>query len=212
VHPPPTYSLTPRGNFRKPSSGIHSLHSGFTLIEILVVLIIVGMVSGILLQALERAYRLQERFGTELFDMQQRQMATDWYRLTVKGLFPDYADGRHKFKGDDREFSGLSNNPLSGGYGALTPITWRIRNSKGNQTELVYIENNKEVSLLSWQGQGARFIYLDKEMTPHHSWPPALGLHKQLPTMIRIETDGEDAAILASPMGPDTPLPRLQDM
>ncbi|HUX23131.1 MAG TPA: type II secretion system protein, partial [Burkholderiales bacterium] len=48
-----------------------SNQSGFTLIEVLVVLIIVGIISGVLFQALEQAYRLQDRYGTELFRVQQ---------------------------------------------------------------------------------------------------------------------------------------------
>ncbi len=104
--------------------------AGITLIEVLVVLIIVGMTSGILFQALERAYQLQQRYGVELFNIQHGQMAADWYRQTIQGLHPDYPDGQNIFRGDDREFSGLTNNPLSDEYGAPTPITWKIRDKQ----------------------------------------------------------------------------------
>jgi len=191
-----------------------SIQAGFTLIEVLVVLIIVGMISGVLFQALERAYRLQERFGTELFSVQQGQMAADWYRQTVQGLHPDYANGRNLFQGKDREFSGLSSNPLGNEYGAPTPITWKLRSNQQNgTTELVYIEASRETPVLSWRGNQARFIYLDAQQTPHDSWPPPLGLSTQLPKQVQlvVKDAGEIINIVAAPMGPVTTLLRVQD-
>lgn len=190
----------------------HQLNqAGFTLIEMLVVLIIVAMISGILFQALERAYRLQERFGAELFNIQHGQMAADWYRQSVQGLFPDYPDGRNIFQGKDREFSGLSSNPLSDEYGMPTPITWEMRSNQQNgTTELVYIEEKRETSVLTWRGNQARFIYLDEQQTPYDSWPPPLGLSTQLPKQIQLvaKDAGETVSIVAATMGPTMPLLR----
>jgi general secretion pathway protein J len=188
--------------------------TGFTLIEVLVVLIIVGMTSGVLFQALERAYRLQDRFGTELFNVQQGQMAADWYRQTVQGLYPDYPDGRNVFQGNEREFSGLTGNPLSDEYGAPTPVTWKTRtNQQNGTTELVYLEGKQETPILTWRGNQARFIYLDEQQIPYDSWPPPLGLSTQLPKQIQlvVKDAGEIIDIVASPMGPATPLPRLRN-
>ena len=185
--------------------------AGFTLIEVLVVLIIVGMTSGVLFEALERAYRLQERFGIALFKAQQGQMAADWYRQTIEGLQPDDLDGAHVFKGKDNEFSGLTSNPLSGEYGAPTPVTWEVRNNrKDGRTELVYIEGKHETSVLSWGSKQARFIYLDEKLMPYSSWPPPLGLSTQIPKQIQLVTRdyGEPVSIIASPMGAITTPPR----
>lgn len=189
--------------------------AGFTLIEVLVVLIIVGVTSGVLFQALDQAYRLQDRFGRELFKVQQGQMASDWYRQTVQGLQPDYPDGQNIFRGKDRTFSGLSSNPLGDEYGAPTPITWRLRsNPQSSVIELVYLEGDGETAILKWRGKQARFVYLDEKQTPHHSWPPPLGLVAQLPEQIQLITEdaGEPINIIASPMGPTSPLPRPHDL
>lgn len=189
--------------------------AGFTLIEVLVVLIIVGLVSGILFQALERAYRLQERFGTELFGVQQAQMSADWYRQTIQGLQPDYQDGPNIFQGNDREFSGLTSNPLSAEYGAPTPITWKITNNRrAGITELVYLEGKRETAILVWRSDEARFIYVDEQQTRHDSWPPPLGLHNQLPKQIQLvaEDAGEIATIVAAIIGPAIPLLRPSDL
>lgn len=188
---------------------------GFTLIEVLVVLIIVAMISGVLFQVLERAYRLQERFGVELFNVQHGQMAADWYRQSVQGLLPDYPDGRNIFQGKDREFSGLSSNPPSDGYGMPTPITWKIRNNRQNGTmELAYLEGKQETIILAWHSNEARFFYFDEKQTSHDSWPPPLGRSTQLPKQIQLVTKdaGDPVNIIASTMGPTMPAPRPQDM
>lgn len=188
--------------------------TGFTLIEILVVLIIVGMTSGVLFQALERAYQLQQRFGTELFNIQHGQMATDWFRQTVQGLHPDYPDGQNIFHGDDREFSGLTNNPLSDEYGAPTPITWRIRdNHQNNTSELIYIEEKRETAVLTWHGNQSRFIYFDERQALYDSWPPPLGLFPQLPKQIHLVVKDNVApfSIVATPMSISALPPRVRD-
>ena len=193
----------------------NSHQGGFTLIEVLVVLVMMGLISGVLFQALERAYRLQSRFGTELFKVQQGQMAADWYRQAVQGLYPDQPDGQNLFYGDASGFSGLSSNPLGADYGIPTPITWKIKShQQDGSTELTYIEDQRETPILIWRGNQARFIYLDDMLVQHDSWPPPLGLFPQLPKQIQLEASdaGEPLIIVASPKGPTAPLLRPQDI
>lgn len=189
--------------------------AGFTLVEVLVVLIIVAMVSGVLFEALERAYQLQNRFGSELFRVQQGQMAMDWYRQSAQGLYPDHTDGRNIFNGQAQEFSGLSGNPLGDEYGALTPITWKIRDDPSSGTaELVYVQDQQETTILTWRGKNSRFMYLDEQQEPHQSWPPPLGVFSQLPKQIQLvsENDSDSINITVSPRGPISPPLRLQDL
>ena len=51
--------------------------SGFTLLEILVVMILTSMITAILLQGLQQVYRLQVHFGAEMFSSQQGAMRID---------------------------------------------------------------------------------------------------------------------------------------
>ena len=120
---------------------MHAKRGGFTLIEMLVVLIITALVSGVLFQALERSYALQRRFGTELFKVQQGQMAVDWYRQTVQGLYPEQPNGSDLFHGDGATFSGLSTNALSDDFGTPAAIQWSLVASQpAGRVDLVYRE------------------------------------------------------------------------
>lgn len=187
---------------------------GFTLVETLVVLIIVGMMSTIFFQAFDRVYRLQSRFGVELFNAQQGAMSIDWFRQTVQGLLSDYGDGANKFSGSAHEFSGLSTNPLSEEYGSATGIKWEISfDPQTGKTQLAYADAKRKSPIAAWQGGAARFVFMDDKLEPHETWPPELGVWPQLPKLIRLEAmdSGEPLVIMAIPLGSPVPLPRPQD-
>jgi prepilin-type N-terminal cleavage/methylation domain-containing protein len=199
--------------FNRPDRQPHQ--TGFTLIEVLVVLIMVGMIGGLLFQALEHAYRLQERFGSELFKVQQGQMAVDWYRQTIQGLYPDQPDGPNLFHGEAKELSGLSVNPLGSEYGAPTQIRWKLRNNlQSGGSELVYVEAQRESAILTWRSTQARFVYLDDQLTVHDKWPPPLGLFAQLPRQIQllVRDAGEPIIVIASPKSPAEAMLSPQDI
>jgi len=213
---PLTRQIMPPAPCTKRFSPARQLHNGgFTLIEVLVVLILVGMISGVLFQALERAYQLQNRFGLELFKVQHGQMTQQWYRQTVQGLYPDQPDGENLFRGDEREFSGLSLNPLDDNYGTPTPILWRLAsNLENDTTQLIYVSAAGSTPLISWHSSQASFVYFDDQQTAHTHWPPPLGQFKPLPSQIQLQTqdNGEPITLVASPMGPTEPTLRPQNI
>lgn len=189
--------------------------SGFTLLEILVVLVLTGMVTTILLQGLQQVMRLQTHFGIELFNTQQGAMLTDWYRQTVDGLMPDYPDGKHKFQGEQRRFSGSTVSPLNAPNGNLVPFAWSLRfDPQRGETLLQYGTEDNAPVLMAWRGNFGGFTYFDAKGEPHDSWPPFLGQWPQLPSAIRLEAkaEGEVKLIMAAPKGPEDTLLRSKDI
>ncbi len=180
----------------------------------LVVLILSGMITAILMQGLFQVFRLQTHFGTELFNTQQGQMYTEWFRLSVNGLMPDYHDGKHKFKGAAREFSGMTLSPINTATEALVPLTWRLKfNQESGQTQLQYGTTDDAPVVLAWAGNSGRFVYFDGNNEPHDAWPPFLGKWPQLPKAIYLENQSKDEPriIVAVPKGLENPLPRQKD-
>lgn len=189
--------------------------SGFTILEMLVVLMIVGFISGILFQALDQIYRLQSRFGLQLAQSQQGAMYTDWFRQVVQGLQTDFPTGKEKFQGSETEFTGVTTSPLSADYGVPVTVNLSLQYDNGeNMTELLYAADERKIKLFSWPGKKAkRFIYLDADGLRHDSWPPPFGIWPQLPNIILLQSqkDAEPQLIAAVPRGSHEPkLPTIE--
>ena len=178
---------------------------GFTLLEVLVVLIIVSMVSGIVFQAFEITLRLNRRFGLEQANSQQGAMLADWFRQSIRGLQPDYTEGKSIFKGGEKRISGLSTNTLAADYGVPAALVWELAfDPDRGETSLRYGTGDNSAPLISWPGTAGRFVYFDAKGEAHDSWPPPLGMWPQLPAAIRLEAarGSEPYVIVATPLGP----------
>jgi prepilin-type N-terminal cleavage/methylation domain-containing protein len=186
--------------------------AGFTLLEVLVVLVLTGLASTILLQGLQHVFRLQGDFGAEIYRTRQGAMQAAWFRQSVNALMPDYAEGRHKFRGQRDGFDGLTLSPLDLADGTLAPFSWRLRFERGEgRTVLHYGQGTDPIAVLSLRGR-ANFEYLDATGTAHESWPPFTGTWPQLPSAIRLQgVDEPSSSLLVVPKGPITPTPRVSD-
>lgn len=191
-------------------------HSGFTLLEILVVMLIVSLISTILFQALDQIYKIQGRFGLQLVQSQQGTMYTDWFRQVVQGLQTDYVDGKGKFEGSETEFSGVTTSPLSAAYGTPSSVTLSLQyDSRKDVTKLLYIADEREMLLSSWSGKKAqKFVYVDATGESQDTWPPRFGLWPQLPNAILLQSQksNEPQLIAAVPRGSLEPKNKSVDM
>lgn len=193
----------------------HSVSAGFTLLEMLVVLVLTGMISTLLFQALQQVFRLETHFRRELFNTQEGEMYTEWFRQTINGLVPDQPAGRNRFTGTEREISGLTISPIDTLSESLVPFAWRLQyDARSGQTQLRYGRAENALVILEWRGDSGRFVYFDGKDEPHDSWPPAMGKWPQLPKAIFLESlsQSDKRVVVAVPRGPDEALPRHRDV
>ena len=191
-----------------------SLVRGFTLVEMLVVLLIVGMAATILFDAAAQVMNIQAHFGTQLTRLRDEAMPADWLRQLVEGLQPDYPNGKQIFKGSPRAMSGLTTNALSAGYGGLEAFSLVLQQDAARgETVLRYGTEKNAPELMRWTGDQGRFRYADAKGGLYDAWPPPLGSWPQLPTAIYLEgrRDAELWLIVAIPSGPSSPIPRPID-
>lgn len=200
-------------HYAKPLAAVRI--SGFTLLEILVVLLIAGMVMTILMQWLHQTYRLQQHFGHEIFNSQQGEMYAEWFRQSVNGAMPDTSTGSNRFKGDARQFSGLTLSPVDSAVQAMMPFVWRIRfNPETGRTQLIYGQEETAPEIASWTGNTGRFAYIGQDGQISEMWPPPFAQSAQLPKVILLQTQQKDMprVIVAVPRGLQSPLPRRADI
>ncbi|MBV8467549.1 MAG: type II secretion system protein [Burkholderiales bacterium] len=178
--------------------------SGFTLIEVLVVLGITSLVATILMQALYQTYNVQERFGVQLVRSQRAAMTEDWFRQAIEGLQATRDDDPNRFLGTPQHLHGVSIAAVSERYGAPEPIDFTLEFSPDTaSTALVLHRGDARTTLFDWPGKNGGFIYLDAKGDRHEQWPPELENLNQLPSavLLRMTRDGEPWLLFAMPKG-----------
>ncbi|PZP27296.1 MAG: hypothetical protein DI603_22275 [Roseateles depolymerans] len=192
---------------------------GFTLLEVLVVVVITALVSGLMFQALAYVGRLQARFGEQLARGQQGAMRADWYRQLLQGVQADFSDAKRKFSGRADHLEGLSSTGLDIALGAMNWVELDLRaRREGVGGEVILRVDGKEVQLLDWRSEGAAaFSYVDDAGQVYSSWPPeSLVTAKagapvpQLPSAIFLNVPDQAGArvIVAVPRGSRESRPR----
>lgn len=163
-----------------------SRRRGFTLLEMLVVLVLLGLISTLLLQGFVYIINLRLRVLTHLDDLQRGTLQEYWFRSTTAAILADYQEGKYIFKGNQREFSGLTAAPLDASVGSLSPFAWQLQ-YKNSITTLSYRKNDDEYwEIAHWAGDKGAFSYMDTKGKWYNQWPPQFfsQFPPQLPSVI----------------------------
>lgn len=182
--------------------------SGLTLLEMLVVLMIAGMAVTLAFQSLAQWRRANTAIAGATGKARLAILERDWLEASLRALAP----AQPPFAGDADGLSGITLQPVLAGQGGNTPIEWRIRSAPG-AVALSLREGGTEPRELPLDGvDRASFAYMAPDGRLHDRWPPALGLHDQLPAAILLRLVGRDggervwAAAIAGARNP-VPLP-----
>jgi prepilin-type N-terminal cleavage/methylation domain-containing protein len=188
-----------------------SRKGGFTLIEILVVMVIVGLISAILFTAFERVLDIRVRLAAFLEGTDVPTLVAQWFRGSVEGLVPDVANGADRFAGGPQGFTGLSLAPLDAAPGIPMRIAWVLQyDADSARTYLRYRTGDAApVTVASWPGKLGDMAYCGPDLQCANAWPPAADA-AQLPALIRLEAvrGTEFWPILAAPRSAHNPLPK----
>lgn len=173
---------------------------GFSLVEMLVVLLIAGMALTLTAQAVGQYQRAQaSASGVERAGRQYR-LSEAWFRDAVRGLVAiaepqwEAAGGRlspdvvaPQFRGNAMGFSGTTLLPVLAGQGVPTTQEWTVVAGSAG-TDVLRLREEGEELLLSFPGRGdLRLHYLDTEGGVHAEWPPTNDPWPQLPAAIILE-------------------------
>lgn len=164
--------------------------SGFTIIEALVVLMIVGFATAVLTDSLARVFDLRTRLASYLDAAASSRMTLNWLRRSVSGLIPDFVDGTTRFRGTATEFSGISLTGPGADPGIPQRVAWRLvpdQAIRGVRLE-VQLAETPWVVVSAWPERTGRFSYDGGDGQWVEEWPPALAAPTapQIPRFIRV--------------------------
>jgi len=164
-----------------------SRKKGFTLLEVLVVLILVSMAATLLIQGIGVVLNLRYRAVSFIDQQQHGQLRSAWITQLLNGLVPEQPDGDHLFKGGPTRLEGLSIQSLNAESGLPRHITLELE-YQGTNVVLSYRQDDIHWPLGQWPMSGAAFTYLDPEGNWHDQWPPkGFAESKQLPVAVEIQ-------------------------
>lgn len=192
----------------------HKLQAGFTLLEVIVVLVITSIITTILMQGLSVTLNTKLRFESALTRIEEKSLQRNVISTPLTGLIPDYSDGDALFRGSRQQIRGLTLTALQGAIGAPTKFQMTLDyDISGNATSLIYAELGYDpVQLARWQGDEGEFLYRGRDGNWLDAWPPQGDEFIQAPRTIRIDTGLDQRTLFIQVMGPHQRPLRVQDM
>lgn len=156
-------------------------NNGFTLLEVLVVLVLLSLISTLAFEILHQTANLRNQFLDTLDELQQGVIREHWFRSSVSALTPDYppekevvyqARKSYVFQGTETEFYGLTLTALDNDGGIPTPFGWQLE-LKENETILRYRNSEEQWwEIMRWKGKEGKFFYQAKDNQWYKQWPP----------------------------------------
>lgn len=162
---------------------------GLTLLEMMVVLLIAGMAVALGFQSLGQWQRANAAIANVSGAIQQTTLTESWLTDSLRGLIPV---PEAIFEGGTDKLLGVTTQPVQSHQGGATDIQWSIRNESGVQHLLLQEGTDRRLDLPLPGVRSARFAYMDKDGKLHAQWPPKLGLHEHLPSVVLLNQDMDD--------------------
>ncbi|MDD5274744.1 MAG: prepilin-type N-terminal cleavage/methylation domain-containing protein [Methylovulum sp.] len=187
---------------------------GFTLMEVLVVLVLVSLLSSLLMQGFGYVLRLRLNVTQQLKTQRVQQLQEYWYSGLVTGLIVNAQNEKALFQGDDSILQGLSINTLTAPAGVPKQFILTLLSQNNTITLKYRITEKDDWTLGEWPAQTASFSYLDNEGNWVSTWPPKMGMvTQQLPEAIRLQIDSSPKPVnwIVSIPSKKNPKPNIEE-
>lgn len=157
--------------------------SGFTLLEVLVVIVLTSLISTILMQGLFHVFDMTGRLQNSASRQQIAVLQEHWFRHVSSSLTPDQPGGNNEFQGEKNWFTGLTLAPLRGHTGCPTMFVLEIQRNSGVISLIYREEETTPLVIGKWPESESFFEYIDHEGIGYSQWPEK-NIEAQLPESI----------------------------
>lgn len=184
-------------------------HSGLTLLEMLVTLVLVSMISGVLWQAMQQLARVERGLQQGSIAEASGALRQEWLRQTLESVTPLL--GQHAFEGDEQQMKGwaldlpgVPEAELGAFQLAIEPDRDRARGFRLvlEFGRLSAAESARRVTMLEWSGMPGAFAYVDDAGEVRSSWRAAdlKPGQSRIPRAIIVQTGHERFGLLVASM------------
>lgn len=174
---------------------------GFTLLEILIVLVLMTLVTGLFIDPIARIYDLRFRLRNQIDGIHLTVLAQKWFRSSLNGVYMS----KTKFVGEPKKITGVSFNPLDEDIGIPSNFEWSLSyDANSDVTLLNYKGFGETLSIAEWKGDEGTFSYYNPESQAWESeWQSSTFIAEEdykLPTYVRLDAkfDNKPWVILAN--------------
>jgi hypothetical protein len=177
--------------------------AGFTLFEVIVVLVITGLISVVLVQGLGLILGVRTTVLDKIIGLERIVIERNVVLDPLRGVAPDYPERPYVFAGTSQRIRGLTLRGLRERPGTPTGFTMMLDyDATRRAIVLTYEEQgHKPFELASWSGVEAEFSYRDRTGDWTDRWPINTDV-SQTPWLIRIQAgDGGASTLIASISG-----------
>jgi general secretion pathway protein J len=166
--------------------------SGFTLLEVLVVLMIISLAVTLLIQGLSSVLQIRQKVRDNLLATKPAILQQTFLRTLLSSMASDDIKGKHRFTGTAQKITGFSLAPLLSPQGVPVLVELHIE-QKDEACTLHYAEPGSPSLLLgTWQQSRCHFSYLADEKKMSVEWVPPAGELIQLPSGIAFHVENTE--------------------
>ncbi len=175
---------------------------GFTLLEIMIVLVLMTLVTGLFIDPISRIYDLRHRLRNQIDGIHLSVLAQNWFRASISGIYMT----KSKFSGEPKKITGVSYYPLNEDIGVPSSFEWSLDYDNGNDVTLLNYKGFGEevLTIAEWKGNEGVFSYYNPDSKAWESeWQSSSLVQEddyKLPRYIRLDgkLDDKDWIILAN--------------
>ncbi len=171
---------------------------GFTLLEVLVVLMLISLAMALLMQGLSNMLQIRERVRDNLLAAKPIMHQEALLRAALSGLTADGIKGGNRFLGTKTKLSGITLTSLLSPPGVPVAVEMLIEKENG-RCILRYTEGERTSLVMGrWAGEQCGFAYFSEKAEPLDEWSSGNYDLIQLPSGIIFTVDGDDGKNLYS--------------
>lgn len=200
---------------RVPRSRRFARMQGFTLLEMLVVLVLVSLLATLLIQGVGfflGKYALAKRVHR---DASLAALQQHWFSSTVQAMVPSDVEAR-RFAGDASSFEGVTLQALDAEPALPVRARWSIAVDDASEIVVYTQEGRERWTVLVAGEEGLAFQYADLAGQWHERWPIAGDSvrppRERIPRMVRlIAPDGATVWLARTGLFPE-PVPNYREI